>query len=57
MQVRPCILRKDFVFCRYQVLETLAYGADTFLIIVKMLNDETIADLMNFSRLMGIYLY
>lgn len=52
--VRPCVLRKDFIFSRYQVLESLAYGADTFLLIVKMLDDEILADLLTFSRSYGM---
>lgn len=36
---RPAVLRKEFIFNRYQILEARLAGADTVLLIVKMLND------------------
>eukprot|EP00124_Ichthyophonus_hoferi_P000775 Ihof_evm2s32 gene=Ihof_evmTU2s32 len=51
---RPCILRKDFIFDSYQLLEARAYGADTVLLIVKMLDDATLTSLMAECRNFGM---
>ncbi|KAI8640547.1 indole-3-glycerol phosphate synthase-domain-containing protein [Parasitella parasitica] len=51
---RPCILRKDFIVDRYQILEGRVYGADTVLLIVAMLNDEKLHDLYNYSKSLGM---
>ncbi|VEU21840.1 DEKNAAC102815 [Brettanomyces naardenensis] len=47
---RPCILRKEFVFSEYQILEARLAGADTVLLIVKMLSSEELKRLFNYSR-------
>jgi indole-3-glycerol phosphate synthase len=44
------VLRKDFIFDRYQVNESRAYGADAILLIVAILAPQTLRDLMELSR-------
>ncbi len=51
---RPAVLRKDFVFSRYQVLEARLAGADTVLLIVKMLNRELLQQLYAYSHSLGM---
>ena len=51
---RPCILRKDFIVDRYQILEGRLYGADTILLIVAMLNDEQLHDLYSYAKSLGM---
>lgn len=51
---RPAILRKDFVFDRYQILEARANGADTILLIVAVLGVGQLKDLITFSRKWGM---
>ncbi|KAI9792732.1 MAG: bifunctional tryptophan synthase trp1 [Peltula sp. TS41687] len=46
---RPAILRKDFVFEEYQILEARLAGADTVLLIVKMLEEKELTRLYNYS--------
>ena len=45
MQNRPAVLRKDFIFDEYQILEARLAGADTVLLIVKMLSEDKLAKL------------
>ncbi|KAJ3150957.1 bifunctional tryptophan synthase trp1 [Geranomyces michiganensis] len=51
---RPAVLRKDFIVDRYQVLEARLYGADTLLLIVAILTNAQIADLLAYSRALGM---
>lgn len=51
---RPAILRKEFVFDEYQILEARLAGADSVLLIVKMLNDELLSKLYKYSKTLGM---
>lgn len=51
---RPAILRKEFIFNKYQVLEARLAGADTVLLIVKMLNKDVLQQLYLYSHLLGM---
>ncbi|EPS25208.1 Multifunctional tryptophan biosynthesis protein [Penicillium oxalicum] len=51
---RPALLRKEFVFDEYQILEARLAGADTVLLIVKMLSVELLTRLFNYSRSLGM---
>ena len=51
---RPAVLRKDFVFDEYQILEARLAGADTILLIVKMLDVKTLARLYEYSHSLGM---
>ncbi|EFX02781.1 anthranilate synthase multifunctional protein [Grosmannia clavigera kw1407] len=54
MPNRPAILRKEFVFDEYQILEARLAGADSVLLIVKMLDDATLSRLYRYSRSLGM---
>jgi indole-3-glycerol phosphate synthase len=48
------LLRKDFIFDPYQVYESAAAGADALLLIVAMLNDETLSGLLSLTNEIGL---
>jgi indole-3-glycerol phosphate synthase len=48
------VLRKDFVFDPWQVWETRANDADSFLLIVATLGDATLRDLITLGRELGM---
>jgi anthranilate synthase / indole-3-glycerol phosphate synthase / phosphoribosylanthranilate isomerase len=54
MPNRPAVLRKEFIFEEYQILEARIAGADTVLLIVKMLDQETLARLYRYSLSLGM---
>lgn len=54
MPNRPAVLRKEFVFDEYQILEARLAGADTVLLIVKMLDEDTLASLYKYSQSLGM---
>lgn len=54
MPNRPAVLRKEFIFEEYQILEARLAGADTVLLIVKMLDIQTLTRLYHYSRSLGM---
>lgn len=54
MPNRPAVLRKEFVFNEYQILEARLAGADTVLLIVKMLTTEELTRLYRYSQSLGM---
>ena len=52
--LRPPLLRKDFLFDDYQVHQARAYGADALLLIVAVLDEATLARLFRLTRSLGM---
>jgi indole-3-glycerol phosphate synthase len=48
------VLRKDFIIDPWQVWETRAAGADAFLLIAAILSDETLRELLDLGRSLGM---
>jgi indole-3-glycerol phosphate synthase len=53
-QLAVPVLRKDFVFDRYQVYEARAHGADALLLIAAVLPSDRIAELLELTRALGM---
>jgi len=51
---RPALLRKEFIFDPYQVVEARAAGADALLLIVMMLDPTALAALLAQTRALGM---
>ncbi|KAI9878864.1 MAG: bifunctional tryptophan synthase trp1 [Pleopsidium flavum] len=54
MPNRPVVLRKEFIFEEYQILEARIAGADTVLLIVKMLDQVILSRLYHYSQKLGM---
>ncbi|KAI9742238.1 MAG: bifunctional tryptophan synthase trp1 [Claussenomyces sp. TS43310] len=54
MPNRPALLRKEFIFEEYQILEARLAGADTVLLIVKMLDEAALTRLYHYSLHLGM---
>ncbi len=48
------LLRKDFIIDKYQLLESLVYGADFVLLIAKVLDKKELKELLNYTRHLGM---
>ena len=53
-RVPQAVFRKDFIIDEYQVYETLLSGADAFLLIATILEEETLVTLMKLGQELGL---
>lgn len=53
-QIALPVLRKDFIFTEYQVLESRFYGADAILLIVALLGEKELAALLKVAAEIGL---
>jgi indole-3-glycerol phosphate synthase len=51
---RPALLRKEFIWDPYQLLEARAFGADALLLIVMLLEPPVLVDLISRTRDLGM---
>jgi indole-3-glycerol phosphate synthase len=51
---RPALLRKDFIWDEYQLLEARAFGADAVLLIVMLLEPPVLTELIGRTRDLGM---
>ncbi len=49
------LLRKDFILCKYQILEARAAGADAILLIAECLDQSTLQSLYDYARELGMH--
>lgn len=52
--VKIPVMRKDFIFDPYQILQARAYGADSFLLIAAILEQGLLSDLTGYGRSLGM---
>jgi len=48
------VLRKDFIFCDYQLYESAVIGADAVLLIVRILSERKLSDLIRLASRLGL---
>ncbi|ACN99210.1 indole-3-glycerol phosphate synthase [Sulfurihydrogenibium azorense Az-Fu1] len=53
-EVKLPLLRKDFIIDKRQILEAYAYGADSYLLIAKVLTLQEIKEFINFGKELGM---
>ena len=51
---RPALLRKEFIWDEYQIIEARAFGADSLLLIVMLLESDVLRSLIAYTRELGM---